>query len=494
MICAIMTVAVSSSICTTLQCVEAEVQPTGAIGNDGFPSALALAGDRVIVGASRDDQVLPGGDSGAAYIFEKSSVYWLQSARLAPGALASDDLFGEFVAIDGLTAAVGAPTVSGITGPGSAYVFEKQGPVWVEVKRLAAADGAFGDMFGPIAVSGDVIVVGAPGADEIADAAGAAYVFEKISQDWIEVGKLLGGDGTAGDLLGASVGSSGQTIAVGAPWNQGSGAVYVFKKQGMSWIESSKILASDASPGAGFGTSVSLSGNLLVVGANGSAYVFREEGATWVQEAKLVQPGSDFGASVSASGETIAVGGAGGHVYKKLLFGWIRTAGFSCACDGLNSISVSGDLVFTQEQSSAVGITWNDFGVSLEACPSYISASLGGEQVLEIDAGQEHGGRFYILLGSMSGASPGFSIGGFHLPLNPDSYLRATLRGANNPPLINTFGQLDDQGRSLARFELPTGTDASLVGLSLTHSYAVFGVAPFGVQFTSNATSLEVVQ
>ncbi|MCZ6597044.1 MAG: FG-GAP repeat protein, partial [Planctomycetota bacterium] len=81
----------------------------------------------------------------------------------AIGAMVSDR-FGVSVSLSGDTALVGARrnNGAGIYGSGSAYVFEKQGPVWVEVAKLTASDAAVGDNLGfSVSISGDTVLVGA---------------------------------------------------------------------------------------------------------------------------------------------------------------------------------------------------------------------------------------------------------------------------------------------------------------------------------------------
>jgi len=136
----------------------------------------------------------------------------------------------------------------------------------------------------------------------------------------------LPSDGAAGDKFGGGVAISGDTALVGASENNdkggNSGSVYVFEYNGSAWVETDNLLASDGGSADHFGYRISLSGDALLVGANldrnngyesGSAYIFRYDGSTWVEESKLLLPsdgavGDFFGSSVSISGGTILVG------------------------------------------------------------------------------------------------------------------------------------------------------------------------------------------
>jgi len=115
-----------------------------------------------------------------------------------------------------------------------------------------------------------------------------------------EVAKLTASDAAERDAFGSSVGISGDYLVVGAPSidiSEGEpGAAYVFRRDGSTWVEQVKLTPSDPQPFARFGGSVSISGDAIVVGApgaehagidSGAVYVFRRDGLTWVQEAKL---------------------------------------------------------------------------------------------------------------------------------------------------------------------------------------------------------------
>jgi hypothetical protein len=128
-------------------------------------------------------------------------------------------------------------------------------------------------------------------------------------------------DGADRDHFGSSVAISGDTVMVGADqadWY--SGAVYVFTRSGETWTQRQKFTASDIESGDRFGGSVAIDGDMAVVGADGSAadgnpgaaYVFARSGETWAQQQKLTASGGAagdyFGWSVAISGDTVVVG------------------------------------------------------------------------------------------------------------------------------------------------------------------------------------------
>merc|ERR1719271_89346 len=201
-----------------------------------------------------------------------------------------------------------------------------------ELAKLVASDAAEDDRFGDsVAVSGDLVVVGAYGNDDTGDRSGSAYVYRTTNggASWTQVAKLVASDAAAEDWFGESVTVSGDLVVVGADGNDDagsySGSAYVFRttNDGASWTQVAKLVASDAAKDDYFGNSVAISGDLVVVGArgnddagsaSGSAYVFRTTngGASWTQSAKLVASDaakSDFfGDSVAVSGDLVVVG------------------------------------------------------------------------------------------------------------------------------------------------------------------------------------------
>ena len=187
-----------------------------------------------------------------------------------------------------------------------------------ETTEITASDGLFGDEFGrSVAISGNTIV-GAPTADDGGPEAGAAYIYMFDGVSWIEQPKLLASDAAPGDRCGSSVAVHGTVAVVGAPSAAAAiGAVYVFRFNGTSWVQEQKLIPPVDAGGARFGWSVAVEGTAIVVGAKtangtGAAYVFRFNGRTWVDEETLIAPdaaSSDrFGTDVDIDGDVIVVG------------------------------------------------------------------------------------------------------------------------------------------------------------------------------------------
>jgi FG-GAP repeat/Bacterial Ig-like domain (group 1) len=187
---------------------------------------------------------------------------------------AATDRFGWSVARAGDTLVVGAPhdDVSANFDQGSATVFVRSGGAWTQQQKLTASDGAANDRFGwSVALAGDTLVVGAPFDDVGASNQGSAYVFVRSGGVWTQQAKLTASDGAADDVFGDSVALAGDTLVAGAPEDSLGGnhfgSAYVFVRSGGVWTQQQKLTASDGGFGDRFGDSVALAGDTLVAGA-----------------------------------------------------------------------------------------------------------------------------------------------------------------------------------------------------------------------------------
>ena len=211
--------------------------------------------------------------------------------KVVAGDRAEYDQFGRSVAISGDYAIVGAPYEdhdadggSEATNAGAAYLFVRSGSTWVQQQKIVASDRAAGDEFGgSVAIDGDHAVVGARYEDHDttggngASSAGAAYIFVRNGNTWTQQQKLVASDRAAGDEFGGSVAISGDHAIVGAEkedhnatggneWNN-SGSAYIFVRNGSSWTQQQKIVANDRYELDYFGTCVAISGDDVVVTA-----------------------------------------------------------------------------------------------------------------------------------------------------------------------------------------------------------------------------------
>ena len=133
-------------------------------------------------------------------------------------------------------------------------------------------------------------------------------------------------------------------------------------------------------------------------------------------------------------------------------------------------------------------LAWSDEALSVDS--SVIDLAAGGSQDFDLSAGAAHAGMLYLLLGSLSGTSPGLSLGASVLPLNLDAYFELTLNNPNAAPLSQSLSLLDGAGEGQAVFGLPPASSPALAGLTAHHAYLVIDTLSAGsptIAFTSNA-------
>ncbi|MEM9836828.1 MAG: FG-GAP repeat protein [Bacteroidota bacterium] len=293
-----------------------------AAEDDAFGAAVAILGDYAIVGAPFGN-----GETGAAYIFQRSGNVWTQQAKLTASDGAALDQFGASVAVSNDYAIVGAPVDD--TSQGAVYVFQRTGVNWTEQAKLTASDGAVLDQFGQsVGIAGNYIIVGAGRDDTAGSDAGSAYIFNLVANTWVEEAELTASDAAQGDRFGAAVAISGEYVIIGAPRNDDNGndagSAYLFQRTGNTWNEQAKVTANDASATDRFGEAVSIDGDLATVGADnnsdgnsrvGSVYIFQRDDTNWNELAELsasdAAASDRFGESVAISGEKVLVGAPG---------------------------------------------------------------------------------------------------------------------------------------------------------------------------------------
>ncbi|MEW6741769.1 MAG: hypothetical protein AB1486_03335 [Planctomycetota bacterium] len=189
--------------------------------------------------------------------------------------------------------------------------------LWPE-RIISASDGAPGDEFGwAVSMDGNAAAVGAPGDDSDQ---GAVYVFRRTGIEWVEEQKLTAYNGTAGDRFGWSVALRGDLLIVGAPYRNGyEGSAYVYAYSGTSWGLAGFFVVPDAYAGDKFGYSVAV-----------SKHSVGEERWNWfaVGAPKAWAPDADSGAVYIFKA---------GSFYQKLSGNYGMQLGFS--------VSLSGDML-----------------------------------------------------------------------------------------------------------------------------------------------------
>ncbi|MHC4609522.1 MAG: MXAN_6577-like cysteine-rich protein, partial [Planctomycetota bacterium] len=355
---------------------EAYLKASNTDAGDGFGgnpnntqvNSVAISGDTVIVGAlleassstgvngNEADNSAP--SSGAAYVFVGDGMgNWSQQAYLKASNTDAADVFGYSVAVSGDTVVVGAIGEASESTLTDAPL-SPPAPCCSSIPLLPCGwDGAYCDS-GPWCPPGTDCRT--PQLDNSAPASGAAYVFFRSGTTWSQEAYLKAWNTDAGDSFGHSVGISGDTVVVGAPFEDSfvpggfqidpfnpcqvddnlmgapnSGAAYIFTRSGGVWDSQWYLKAANTGSNDQFGRSVAVSGDTVVVGApfecsdhfgvitsgecdqgkgnncaqfSGAAYVFNIS----IQQAYLKASNTDavdfFGTSVAVSGDTWVVG------------------------------------------------------------------------------------------------------------------------------------------------------------------------------------------
>jgi hypothetical protein len=121
------------------------------------------------------------------------------------------------------------------------------------------------------------------------------------------------------------------------------------------------------------------------------------------------------------------------------------------------------------------------------------SLAKANTQTLNLDAGTANKGRLYWVFGSVTGVSPGVTLGPVTIPLNPDPWTDITIRLANSPVLVNTKGTLDVSGKAKAQIKGGPVNAPSAIGLVLYHAYLVYD-ASNNFYMASNPVPLQLVR
>ena len=290
-----------------------------ALSGDGMTLAIgAMAESSQATGIDGDPGTTSAPGAGAAYVFTRAAVGWIQQAYIKASNTGAGDSFGYAIALtgDGSTLAVGATgedsNATGIGGSqtnnaapaaGAVYTFTRTGTAWTQQAYIKASNTNRGDLFGgsvTLSADGSTLAVGAVGEDSAATGvngdqasnavleAGASYVFARAGNAWTQQAYVKASNTSSTQQFGWSVALSpdGAVLAVGAEAEDcaaiginggscttaatASGAVYRFTRDGAAWHPEAYIKASNTGAGDEFGFSVALAADgTLAVGANG---------------------------------------------------------------------------------------------------------------------------------------------------------------------------------------------------------------------------------
>ncbi|TQF70671.1 FG-GAP repeat protein [Pseudoalteromonas luteoviolacea] len=280
--------------------------PDDGKAEDQFAFSVAIDGTTALVGAHKSDaqQIA---DSGAAYVYSLGPNGWQQQAKLVANPAYANDTVGGNVALKNNSALLGVIKRDDKgEDAGAVVAFERHNKSWSQTQIITAIDAKSGDAFGQsIALTERFLVIGAPHSDAPHIDSGSAYVYERINNKWEFKAKLTAKDGAQGDLFGISVAIDNDTILVGADLHdqvaEKAGAVYVYVFNGKQWNQQAKLVAADGADTDIFGVRVALIKDTALISARrddiksagidaGSAYIFQRSHGKWIQKQKLIAP------------------------------------------------------------------------------------------------------------------------------------------------------------------------------------------------------------
>ncbi len=294
--------------------------PAGEPDRPWFGLGLSVEGDVAAVGS-------PGsGVGGAVFLYEERDGRWQTGPVLEPPGAMERDAFGWKVLLrEGrlLVTALYTHDASGAER-GALFVYERDGSAWHLRSQVVPQGSGQTEVFGAaLAASEDRIVVGAPLATDLGYHSGAAYVFRREGDGWVQEARLLPSPEPPHDgqfqEFGSSVAIEGDVLLVGAP---GLGFLYCFRREGDAW-ELEQLM--EDYPDTGFGSSLALQGEQALVGAPmgphgfghyGVVYVVEHGPQGWTRTGSIARTSSaqfgyasfGFGSPLVLDGDLLAVG------------------------------------------------------------------------------------------------------------------------------------------------------------------------------------------
>ena len=297
----------------------------GEFGDGDIAGAPALSGETVVFGSDDDS------DPGSVLVYTRTDGSWEQQATLRPDDLDAGAAFGYSFDVDGDTLVVGAPEADGAVegSEGVVYVYTRADGTWrldTTLEDTRDVDDPANGLGTDVAVDGDTVLAGAPYTTYYdfgyADV-GAGLVFGRADGTWRYEAFLRSTTPASGDFQGETVALEGDTAVLASPrankdtsLTRYAGAAWVFTRDGSGWSQQTKVVPDDWDRGSWFGSSVSLSGDTMLVGADtrdrnandasGSAYIFTRDGSAWDQLVRLTAADGEsrdqFGSSVTLAG------------------------------------------------------------------------------------------------------------------------------------------------------------------------------------------------
>ena len=374
-----------SGVWTQIQKIVPSDRTIGA----GFGQSVDIFNDYIIVGQQKD--------FGAVYVFKNNSGSWVQSQKITPLNSTTHNSFGTSLAINNDNIIIGQyldskdeNEINSLAGSGSAYFYSNVSGTWELTQKVVASTRHENDYFGKkVDISGDVAIIGAPmnGFDELnsnfLSSAGAGYIFKKTNGIWQEIEIIVASDRSEHESFTSSVAIDGGNIVVGIFRDvdnftytntlNAAGAAYVFKENAGLWVQTQKIISTDAEDGDLFGFDVAIDGNNILIGArhedpnssmdSGSAYTFKNVSGAWIQTQKLnasdIYTDENFGFSVAIDGG-FSIIGAPYDAKNELGVNPLWISGsvyfFESLSAGISNLSIQNSTVFGYKNTVSIKI------------------------------------------------------------------------------------------------------------------------------------------
>jgi hypothetical protein len=478
-----------------------------------FGSSVDISGDSIIIGAPTG--YLEPYLDGSTHVFARSGSGWNLQATLLPSSADSPQSFGSAVAIDGDRALIGdfRESVENIVH-GAAYVFDRDSEtgLWSQTARIVSPDNQVRHFGFALDLEGDTAVIGDPwyfASTGTLVSTGIAYVFERSNAIW-ELQATLEHDDTlhVGDRFGNAVDLEGNTVVIGRPQNPqlgGPGKVHVFIRTLDVWIQQETLTPSDGLYGDAFGYSVAFDGSTALIGAR---YKTGGTGAAYVYDVNQPPTAEAGDAQAVQIGQTVYLDGSGSYdaetASESLLYAWTfddLPAGSLAILS--NSETASPSFVVDQLGDYIVGLVVTDEG-GLQSAPDTVTVSSLNAPP-NADAGPDlstYIGDIVTLDGSGSSDPDGHALSYFWMLISPDdsnsalddagavqSHFIPDIPGMYTAELIVNDGYVDSQPDWIDVLVSTVGDYASgEIGDSVV---SVSELPISGVTNTGNQTALE---
>ncbi len=264
-------------------------------------TAMAASGQRLFLGSDTlqgDDGIKTGGVA----VFEKINLHWEQVQLIKPDELKASDYFGAQLHADGdraVISAIGDSEHGKFSG--AVYVFDRTPEHWQLTQKIAnPMDGSFGSS---VHLAGDLLAIGAVGADNNGVATGAVHIYRWDGFVWLPEQTLYPENANDHDRFGATLAFNGQDLLIAATdsnWTgNDSGVVYYYRENAGQWTFVQNLYGSLVGNDDHFGTDLAMAGNQAIIGVKnnnspGRAYLFELNNGLWGETQILSQSHNDF--------------------------------------------------------------------------------------------------------------------------------------------------------------------------------------------------------